>query len=173
MDKLNISSILWLALIGALIAAVLVSISKRFSLLKAEQAPLIGHKVLRKPEQSAKLRLLEEDLAISKHWIKTGDVTMRREVIHEEKTIVVPITREELIIEKTTLAPDSTPDELPQIIRIPLTEERAEVVKHTVVLNDVDIYTRQFTDKAQIDATLKKEKLQVIKQGHPNIRDKN
>lgn len=149
MQNQLINSIVWLA-IAALGSAVIISLLRRRS--TSSKTPLGSHKVLRKPEQSYTLQLREEQMDISKHWIQTDNVKMHRETIDDEQTIVVPVTREELVIEKSGH---------PQIIRIPLTEERVEVVKHQVVLNDVDVYTRHFTDQTRVDAILKKEQLQV------------
>jgi len=46
------------------------------------------------------LQLKEEKLDITKEWLQSGEVTWHKEVIKEDKTVVVPVSRQELVIEK-------------------------------------------------------------------------
>jgi uncharacterized protein (TIGR02271 family) len=120
------------------------------------------------------LKLREEKLDIYKKLIQTGEVSIRKELITEEKTIVVPLTREELIIEKKSLGKRSSKknNNENEVIRIPLNEERFEVVKHKVALEDVSVYLRQSRDKVHIDETLKKEILKIETEGNVKLQDK-
>jgi len=54
-------------------------------------------------EHKPTLQLREEQLDISKRWVETGNVSMHKEVLTEDKSIVVPVTREELVIKKKVL----------------------------------------------------------------------
>jgi len=135
----------------------------------------VSEQVIYDTDQSAKLQLHEEELDISKKWIKTGEVSIHKEVFTEEKTITIPVTHEELIIEKKVLAtenPDQT-GEHTEIIRIPISEERIEVIKHPTVLEDVAIYKRQFQETKSVTETLKKEKVHIETTGNPEVVDKN
>jgi uncharacterized protein (TIGR02271 family) len=122
----------------------------------------------------SKIQLHEEQLNIAKKWAKTGEVSIRKEVFIEEKIITVPITREELIIEKKVLDNEVSNeiDSLPEIIRIPISEERIEIIKHPVTLEDVSIYKRQFEETKSIEKTLKKEKLHIETTGNTVVIDK-
>ncbi len=120
------------------------------------------------------LQLREEELDIFKKWVQTGEVTIHKEVVTEEKTIVVPVTREELVIEKKNLDAEKT-DEMSkdaETIRIPISEERIEIVKHPTVLEDVTIYKRQFQENEHVEETLKKERVHVETIGNAKIIDK-
>ncbi|HWO98063.1 MAG TPA: YsnF/AvaK domain-containing protein [Bacillus sp. (in: firmicutes)] len=122
----------------------------------------------------APIQLREEQLDISKKWVETGEVTVHKEVVTEEKTIVVPVTREELVIEKKTLDAEN-PGKMnghTEAIRIPINEERIEIVKHPTVLEDVTIYKRQFQENEHIEETLKKERVHVETIGNAKIIDK-
>lgn len=121
-----------------------------------------------------KLQLKEEKLDIVKKWVKTGEVAVHKEVYTVEKTITVPVTREELVIEKKALNTETLDKTNKNIetIRIPISEERIEIKKHPVILEDVEIYNRQFQKIEHIKETLKKEKLNVKTTGKPKVTDK-
>ena len=134
----------------------------------------ISEQILDDTGYDATLKLREEQLDISKKWVQTGDLTMHKEVFTEEKNIVVPVTREELVIEKNvfnTKAPNQL-DRHTETIRIPISEERIEVTKHPVVLEDVSIYKQQFQETESFEETVKKENVHFEINGDPAIRDK-
>lgn len=107
------------------------------------------------------LKLKEEHLDIIKNWVKTGDVTVHKEVVTEEKNITVPIKREELVIEKKVFNGETFSDEHTETIRIPIREEHIDIVKNMVNLEDVSVYKRQFEEIEHIEENLKKEGLHI------------
>lgn len=116
-----------------------------------------------------KLQLHEEQLDISKKWIQTGKVTVRREVVTELKTIEVSVAHEELVIEKQMLDARSSNQQAQhtETIRIPISEELIEIIKHPTALEDVSIYKNKFEEMVQVDETLKKEILHINTIGNP------
>ncbi len=66
------------------------------------------------------LQLHKEELKISKKWVETADVTVYKNTYTEEKQILVPVTREELIIEKKIVNPEGAKDAQIETIRIPI-----------------------------------------------------
>ena len=135
----------------------------------------VSEQVIYVTDHSAKLQLHEEKLDITKKWIKTGEVAIHKEIFTEEKTITIPVIHEELIIEKKVLDAENTDQtgEHTEIIRIPISEERIEVIKHPTVLEDVAIYKRQFQETKPITETLKKEKVHIETTGNPEVIDRN
>ena len=121
------------------------------------------------------LQIKEEQLEIAKKWIQSNDVKVYREVFTEEKSFTVPITREELVVEKKVLASATAgQNEIPtEAIRIVLSEEQVEFTKHKVALEDVSIYKQQIEDIKHIEETLKREEAKVIINGCPNVRDES
>jgi uncharacterized protein (TIGR02271 family) len=121
--------------------------------------------------QVQKLQLHEEQLDISKTWIQTGEITVRREVVTEIKRIEVPVVREELVIEKKILDAKSLDQqaEHTETIRIPISEERIEITKQLTALEDISIYKNTFEEIVQIDETLRKEILNVNTTGSPIV----
>jgi uncharacterized protein (TIGR02271 family) len=123
----------------------------------------------------ARIQLLEEQLEISKELVKTAEVTSHKEAITEEKTITVPITREELVIEKRIIDNNSADDdsETSEIMRIPLTEEQINISKSPVKLEDVSIHTNKYQEIEHIEETLKKEKVHIETSGDVTVVDED
>jgi uncharacterized protein (TIGR02271 family) len=115
-----------------------------------------------------KLQLREERLHITKKRIQTAEVNMHKESFTEEKTFTVPVTREELVIEKKYLDEDKS-----ETIRIPIKDERVEIVKHPVVLEDVSYHIDHIQENKHIEETLKKENLKIEQEGSASVIDKN
>ena len=120
----------------------------------------------------ATIQLRQEELEIIKNRIQTGEVNIYREFIQEEKTLTIPITREELVIENKILEPnESVDDNTKNVIRIPISEERGEVVKHQVLLNNISISKNEYQEIKQIEDTVKKEIVHLESIGNPIIID--
>jgi len=116
-----------------------------------------------------KLQLKEEKLDISKSKVQTGDVKIYKQIINEEKTIKVPVIREELVIEKHVFSDKE--NEHVDTIRIPISEEHIEIIKHPANLENVNIYNKQFQDIKQVEVALKKEKLKIQTNGDAKVID--
>lgn len=123
-----------------------------------------------KTMDNAKLLLREEELDIAKDKIQTGEVILNKEVIEEQKTVNVPVTHEEVIIERKAINEHSDePIGTGETIHIPVSEERVEVGKHTVVTGEVSAHKREIEETRQIDETIRREEARVTTEGHPNV----
>jgi uncharacterized protein (TIGR02271 family) len=157
------SGMITLVILGALIGVVieiLFALSNRDGITKEmlndeSRQPL--RKAFKNAGDSARLQLRKEQLEISKELVQTADVISHKEIITEEKTITVPVAREELVIERKDMKNSNSDEEYTEIMRIPLTEEQLDVSKHTVKLEDVSIYTNQYEETEHIEEALKKE----------------
>jgi uncharacterized protein (TIGR02271 family) len=107
------------------------------------------------------LKLHKEELQVSKKWIETANVTVYKNSYTEEKQILVPVRREELIIEKKMLDSGGQTDKKVETIRIPLREDRIEVTLHPTLLEDVEIYKNQYEELKHVIETLKEEKVHI------------
>jgi uncharacterized protein (TIGR02271 family) len=112
-------------------------------------------------QENVTLQLHKEELQIIKKWVETADVTIYKKTYTEEKQILVPVTREELIIEKKLLNPESGTDTKIETTFIPLSEDRIEVILSPTILNDVEIYKNQYEEHLQINETVKEEKVHI------------
>ncbi|OAA91103.1 YsnF/AvaK domain-containing protein [Clostridium ljungdahlii] len=120
---------------------------------------------------STTLQIKKEQLDIAKKLIQTGNVKIHKETFTEEKNFTVPVVHEELIIEKETFASADVQrkNSSTEFIRIPLSEEQVEFVKHKVILEDVSIYKQQIEEIKHIEETLKKEKAKIKVSGSPSV----
>src|SRR5262249_15997919 len=76
------------------------------------------------------IRLHEEQLKVTKQPVRAGEVEVRKEVHTENKTINVPVEREEVVIERRPASGTTTGGDIrAEEIRIPVKEEKVNVSK--------------------------------------------
>ncbi|GCD10619.1 YsnF/AvaK domain-containing protein [Clostridium tagluense] len=124
-------------------------------------------------DEDANIRLRKEELDIAKSSVHKGDVEFGKEIIEEQKSVDVPVMREEVVIERKSLnneASDS-PITKEQTIRIPVNEEKVNVDKHTVITGEISAHKRAIENTEHIDETLKREEVLINKIGNPDIVD--
>lgn len=119
------------------------------------------------------IQLLGEVLRVHKERVGLGDVRVRKEVITESQTVQVPVTREELVIERRaangeTEARGSVGDG--NEIRIPLSEERASIDKSTVVREEVTVGKRAVNEVRDVSGEVRREELVVDDEREPAAR---
>ena len=119
------------------------------------------------------MEVREEHLHATKQPVETGEVRLRKEVVTEQQTLQVPVTREEVVIERhpvgghATSSADIRPGEE---IRIPVREEKVEVHKDVVVKEEVSVGKRVVSDTEQVSGTVRKEQVKVEKEGDVEVR---
>lgn len=115
-------------------------------------------------EGAQNIQLLGEVLRVHKDRISAGEVRFRKEVITDMQTVQVPVTREELVIERHAVA-GATPAQGTigegTEIRIPLTEERASLDKSTVVREEVSVGKRAIENVENLTGETRREELVV------------
>ena len=111
--------------------------------------------------EPSKLRLKEEQLEISKKRVQTGEVTVHKEISTVKKNIIVPVTIEELVIENKVFDKEDPNNVKTEAIRIPLSEEVIEIIKHPVSNQDVTIFRQELEEIEHIEEILKKEKIYI------------
>jgi len=118
----------------------------------------------------------EEKLHPHKQAVETGEVTVRKEVHTEQKTLQVPVTREEVVIERHAPASGrtvATSDiKAGEEIRIPVREEQVHLEKETVVKEEVSVGKRKVKDTEQVTGTVRKEEIKVDKKGEVDVKEK-
>lgn len=103
-----------------------------------------------------------------------GEVRVRKETRTEHKTIDVPVTREEVVIERRPASGDAaSASDLgdDQEVRIPVREEQLNVEKRAVVAEEVRVGKRRVQDTRHVDETLRKEEIKVETEGNVDVRD--
>jgi uncharacterized protein (TIGR02271 family) len=126
-------------------------------------------------DNERRIQLRGEMLRAVKQKVEKGEIRLRKDVITENQTISVPVTREEVIVEQVS-AGEARPlsgtigDE--GEIRIPVSEERVSVVKEPVVTGEVRVQKRAVQDNQQVSDTVRHEEVRVEKQGSVDVNDK-
>lgn len=122
-------------------------------------------------DEEGKLRLRKEELDIDKKKIHTGDVEIGKEIIEEKKVFDVPVAREEVVIERRSINNEITDSSISdeETIHIPVSEEKVDVDKHTVVTGEISAYKRSVDDVQNIEETLKREEARVNTNGNANV----
>jgi uncharacterized protein (TIGR02271 family) len=118
------------------------------------------------------IQLYGEVLRVHKERVSRGEVRLRKEVITTTQTVEVPVTREELVLERVPVsgqvpATGATFDS--KEIRIPLSEEHATVSKQAVVREEVLVGKRQIADVETVDEQVRREELKI----DTNIKDES
>ena len=116
--------------------------------------------------ESTRVSLVEERLNISKRDVTYKEATLVKEPVTETKTVEVPITHEELIVERRTASKSttSTSDLKPPVtskeeIKIPLKKEEVEVKKEPYVKEEVVLKKRRVAETKTITEEVKSERL--------------
>jgi len=116
--------------------------------------------------ESTRVSLVEERLNISKRDVTYKEATLIKEPVTETKTVEVPITHEELIVERrpASKSTTSTSDLKPPVtskeeIKIPLKKEEVEVKKEPYVKEEVVLKKRRITETKTITEEVKSERL--------------
>ncbi|WP_124053162.1 YsnF/AvaK domain-containing protein [Priestia endophytica] len=115
-------------------------------------------------EEHRAVQLREEQLDVRKELVQTGGVQLRKEIVEEQRTIQVPVVREEAYVERRPVTDgqyDGSPLTENEIIRIPIMEERIEVTKRPVVVEEVIIGKRKIQEIKEMKDTIRKEEARV------------
>lgn len=126
-------------------------------------------------DDSGNLRLRKEELDINKKRVQAGEVELSKEIVEEEKSVDVPVTHEEVIIERRSVDNEASngPIDESETIHIPVSEEQVDVSKHTVISGEVSAHKREVEDTKHVDETLKREEARINSNGDVNIVDEN
>jgi uncharacterized protein (TIGR02271 family) len=133
----------------------------------------------RRPEERGvaagdSLQLREEELRARKTTVETGRVKLGKDVVEEQRTLDVPVTREEVTIERHPV--ERRPSDRPidttesETIRVPVREEQVEVEKTPVVYEEVGVGKRVTQETRQLSDTVRREELRTDKEGEVEIQ---
>ena len=116
--------------------------------------------------ESTRVPLVEEKLNVSKREVTYKEATLIKEPVTETKTVEVPVTHEELIVERRppTEATTSEKELKPPVtsreeIKIPLKKEEFEVKKEPYVKEEAVIKKKRVEERKTITEDVKSEKL--------------
>jgi uncharacterized protein (TIGR02271 family) len=126
------------------------------------------------------MELREEQLDVHTERMQTGEVSLRKEIITETQTIEVPVTREEIVVERRSL--DGVPregsldaaglDMDQKEIRIPVSEEFVHIDKKVVPREEIRVSKEKITDTKTVSEDVRREEAQVDSDGKVSIKDR-
>jgi len=121
-------------------------------------------------EDERQIELLGEVLRVYKERIPRGEVTIRKEVVTEPQHLEVPVTREELVVERHAVDQQRPAEGRiggEKEIRVPLTEERVKVEKRPVVREEVKVGTKPVKETRDVSESTRREELKVERKEEP------
>ena len=137
-------------------------------------------------EDVHRIQLREEVLQAQKEPVEIGEVFIRKVVVTEEKTITVPIRREEIVIERRSVSPTSAdqPVHQPELqiegrlvelgenecIHIPLRTEQVFIEKRPMVTEEVLVSKRNVQEIRRFTDTVQREEARLEREGNVIIR---
>jgi uncharacterized protein (TIGR02271 family) len=111
-----------------------------------------------------RIQLVSEVLRVRKERVNRGEVRLRKEVRTETQNVQVPVTREEIVIERTPVKGEKTATGkigADKEIRVPLSEERAQIEKVPVVREEVKVGKRTVASTQNLSDQVRREELEV------------
>ncbi|MFL5461201.1 MAG: YsnF/AvaK domain-containing protein [Gemmatimonadales bacterium] len=123
-------------------------------------------------ESTQSIELREEELRAQKERVQAGEVRVRKEVVNEERTVEVPVTREEVVVERRPAQGRTAEGRIDEDeeIRIPVMEEEVRVEKTPVVREEVTLKKRQVHDTERVSDTVRREEARVERTGDANVQ---
>ena len=123
-------------------------------------------------ESEAVVQLREEELAARKQQVESGRVSLGTEVVEEEQTLEVPVTREEVTVERHPV--DRRPSDEPieassEVLRVPVREDQVSVDKQSVVYEEVNVGKRAVQETQRVSDTVRKEVVDVDATGDVEV----
>jgi len=123
------------------------------------------------------IQVKEERLHAEKRPVETGEVTVRKEVHTETKTLEVPVQREEVVIERNPVHGRAATEGVAagdiregEEIRVPVREEQVTVSKEPVVTEEVTVGKRVVKDTERVSGQVRKEEVKVDRTGDVDVK---
>ena len=111
-----------------------------------------------------RIPLMEEEIGIEKVSRETGHVRIHKTVKTEEKHFTVPVTREDVVIERVSASGDEEASELAfqeQTLDLPLHEEDVRVTKRAHVREQVVVHPVVQAMEKEASASLRHEEAEI------------
>jgi len=118
------------------------------------------------------MKVHEEELHARKAPVQAGEVRVRKDVVTEQKTLTVPVQREEVVIERHPISGHASASDIRPgaEIRIPVKEEQVRVEKQAVVKEEVHVGKRTVQETENVSGTVRKEKVKVEQEGDVKVK---
>jgi uncharacterized protein (TIGR02271 family) len=118
------------------------------------------------------MQLREEQLVAQKQQVQADQVRVGKQVVSEQQTLEVPVTREEILIERRPVdhRPSDTPIGGDEVYRIPILVEQVLVEKHPVVHEELLVGKRAMQETQQVTDTVRREEAHLERIGDVTVQ---
>ena len=140
-----------------------------------------GNQLASPSDQTLTVELREEELVAEKQLVQLGVVRIRRRLITETRTIEVPVTREELIVEHLPVETLSSSEleaaamdqlqpvlaerlralQLGETLRVPIVEEEIVIQKRPMVTRELTIDKRLVEEVRRFSENVRREDVRI------------
>ncbi|MCK6531149.1 DUF2382 domain-containing protein [Myxococcota bacterium] len=131
----------------------------------ATEARSFGHaEERREAAHEVRVPISEEELVARKHSEEVGEVEVHKDVIEEERTFRVPVSREEVHVERIETDRPLRPGEkafVEETIRIPIVEEEVTAEKRAHVVGEVVVSKEVVEEQREVKGTVRHEEVRV------------
>ena len=104
----------------------------------------------------------EERLTVDKQTEKAGEVRVGKRVVEEQQSIDVPVTREEVTIERRDVDRPATGEAFTEeSLEVPVYEERVEAGKEARVVEELEVDKTATTGTARVEDTVRREEFEI------------
>lgn len=118
------------------------------------------------------IQLLGEMLRVYKDRVHRGSVTLKKNVVTEHQQVEVPVTREEVVIERHPVNAQQARTgsfEPGKEVTVNLEEDRVRVERQPVVREEVNVGKRHVQQTQRVGGDVKHEELKIDRQGDVNV----
>jgi uncharacterized protein (TIGR02271 family) len=117
-------------------------------------------------QREARVTVSEEELAVGKRTVSSGEVGVQKRVETEHVREAVPVMREEVTVERRPVTGTGTTAEIrDDEIRVPLTQEEVVVQKRVVPKEELVIKKHQVQGEQVVEDDVRKERAEVVHTG--------
>jgi len=127
-----------------------------------------------KTDHDQSVQLKEERLRPEKESVKAGEVALRKDVVTEQKSVDVPVTHEEVVVERRPVEgrrPATGDVREGEEVRVPVQEEKVRLEKQPVVTEEVRVEKRPVTETEHVTGTVRREEARAVPTGDVDVRD--
>jgi uncharacterized protein (TIGR02271 family) len=123
-------------------------------------------------ENERRLTLSEEELDVGRREVRAGEVSIDKEVETHHVRENVPVSHEEVIVERRPATPGMGANARIEEgeIHVPVTEEELVVSKRTVPKEELVVRKQSVTEEESVEADLRRERAEVHQEGDVEVR---
>ena len=126
------------------------------------------------------LELREERLEVGKDRMQAGELQLRKEIVTETKTVEIPLTREEIVVERRSLDGVDYKGDLATYafgdqkeIRIPVSEEKVHIEKKVVPREEIRITKQRIIENEVVSEEVRHEEARIESQGRVMVKTRD